>query len=85
VKRHYSGQAGDGIEQRGHIGEADQRLGPAGHGTVVNLIQQPERAIAAANAPNGIDGRVLEGSVEVGNALVVGAGEVARAAIGILA
>ena len=85
MKGHHAGQPGNRVQQSGNIGIADEHLGVAGHGGVVHPFQETDRAIAAANAPDGIDGGVLKGMIEVREPLVVGAGQVAVASVGALA
>jgi hypothetical protein len=75
----------DGIEQRGNVGEADDRFRPAGDGLIVDAVEQPNGAIAAPDAPDCIDRRVCKGLVEISEPLVVGTGEIAMAAIGVFA
>jgi hypothetical protein len=80
-----AGTASDGTQQCRNVREADYRLRALGDGTVINSIEQPDGAIAASNAPNCIDRGVLERSVQVVEALIVGAGQVPVAVIGIFA
>src|SRR4051812_45396096 len=63
----------------GDVGEADEGARTRIHGGGVEPVEDAHDSIAAAETPDAVDGVVLEGSVEVVEALLVGAGEVARA------
>ena len=60
-------------------------FGAAGHRGVVHPVEQTDRAVAAADAPDGINGGVLEGLIEIGQPFVVGTGQIAVASVGTLA
>src|SRR5688572_5525017 len=62
--------------ERSDVRISDEGAGAPDESVIVDTAEQPHRAIAAANAPDGIDGRVVERLVEVSNARVIGAGEV---------
>ena len=51
----------------------------------VHPVEDAGDAVAAADAPDGIDGGVAEGRVEIGQPLVVGAGQIAVAVAGVRA
>jgi hypothetical protein len=67
---------------RSDVGEAHQRLGAAREGREVDPIEDPGRAVAAANAPDGIDGGIVQGGVQIVEPLLVGAREIAVVAAG---
>ncbi len=66
-------------EEGGDVGVADDRLGMAEQRLEVDRAEDPGDAVAAAQTPDGVDGGIAEGLVEVGEAGLVGAGEVAVA------
>ena len=72
-------QAGDAevvqrVVQHGDVAEAHDPLGVAAQGGKVQVIEQVHGAVAAAGAPDGADGGVIERSLQIGGALLGGAG-----------
>ena len=64
---------------------ADEDFGAASHRGVVHPVQETDRAVASANAPDGINGGVLEGLIEIGEPFVVGTGQITVASVGAFA
>jgi hypothetical protein len=62
--------------QRGDVAVADQRLGVARSGRS-RAVEQAHAAVAAAHAQDGVDGRIGKGIVQVLQALLVAARQVA--------
>jgi hypothetical protein len=75
---------GDGVQERRDVGKANERFGSADQGIEIHSVEQAERAVAAADAPNCIDGRISQRGVQVGQAFVVGTGQIAMASVGML-
>jgi hypothetical protein len=77
VERDDAGYPGDPGEQRRDVRESDDGLGPACQRLEVHALDDASDAVAAAKAPYRIDIWVAERSVEVGQAIRVGSGQVA--------
>ena len=54
----------------------DQKAGMFARGGVVNLVQQPERSVSAANAHEGVNAAAREKRVKFTDAFMIGACEV---------
>ena len=61
--------------ERGDVGISDECARTVAPGGVVETIEEARRAVAATNAPDGVDRRVLGESIEIGAARVVRSGE----------
>src|SRR4051812_44336670 len=70
------GSRSDRRVQRGDVRVADERFWMASPCIVVETVEQSHGAIAAADAPDAVDGCVGGKAVEVGDTMVVGAGKV---------
>ena len=77
--------ADDRRQQRRDVGVSDDRARPPRERLEVDAVEDAGHAVAAANAPDGVDRRIAERRVEVGQPLVVGAGEVAVVTAGVRA
>jgi hypothetical protein len=85
VKSDDTGELSNCIQYRGDVREPDHDSRPGGESLVIDAIQQPDGAIAAAYAPDRVYGRIAQRSVEVGKSLVVSAGKVTIPSVGIFA
>ena len=85
MKGDHAGGTAYRIEKRGDVGEPNERLGPAGHGTKVHSLEQASDSISATDAPYSRHAGVLQGMVEIKQALVIGTRQVAVAVGGVLA
>jgi hypothetical protein len=85
VERDYACETSDGIEQGGRVGEADQRLGLSTQGGVIDLVQQTDRAVATADAPDCRNGGIPECLVEISQALRIRTSKIAMTLVGIFA
>ena len=79
MKGHDAGLLQRAVEQGGDVGESDDRLGMLPERRKVDAIEDARHAITAANAPDGVDGGIPQGSVEVGQAIFIAPGEVPQA------
>ena len=62
----------------GDVRVADHRTRAAGERLEVHAVEDASDAVPAADAPDGVDRvGIAKGAVEIGQAIVVGAGEVA--------
>ena len=77
VKAYQAGPAADGREQGGDVRIPDHRARAAGQCLEVHAVEDPGDAVAAPDAPHGVDRRIAEGAVQIGQPIGVGAGEVA--------
>ena len=73
---HEVGARSDRGVQRGDVRVSDERFRMVAPRRVVEAVEQSHRAIAAANAPDGVDRIVGDEGVEVGASRLVGAGEI---------
>ena len=85
VEGDHARPADDRRQQRRDVGVSDHRTRPPRERLEVDAVEDAGHAIAAANAPDGVDRRIAERRVEVGQARVVGAGEVAVVPAGVRA
>ncbi len=83
VEGYNSGHAGERVEQRGDVGEADDRLRPARESREVDSGENPGDAVAAPDAPYCVHVVRRERGIEIGEALVIVTGEVPVAATGV--
>ncbi len=84
MKRDDTGTPIDCVEQGGDVGKTDERLGASRYRREIHPVEQPEAAVASPYAPNCIDSGILERRVKIGESLLVRAGQVAVALMGIL-
>ena len=73
----------DRIQHSGDVRESDHDSGLGSQSVIIDSIEQSDGAVAAAYAPDGVYGRIGYGRVEVGKPLIIGAGKVAMACMGI--
>jgi hypothetical protein len=83
MKSDQPGVPSDGVQESGDVGEAEEDLGTACDGGIIHPVQQANSSIAAPDAPDCIDGRLLERPVQIGESLVIAAAEVTIPTVGI--
>ena len=77
VKGDQSGVARGGEQEGGDIAVAYDDLGPVPQGLEGDPVEDAGDAVPTTNAPNGIDGGIRNRLIEIGQPVVVGAGEIA--------
>src|SRR5438132_6109600 len=82
VERNEAATDGDGLMQGSEIAEPDERTGIAANRFVIDAIEDAHRAISAAREEERIEFIRVEKSVELCDALVVIAGEIATELMG---
>jgi hypothetical protein len=80
-----AGADADGAVERGDVGVADDGFGFALQGVVVDGVEQAHGAVAAAEAPDGVDAIVAQRVVQIGETVRVAAGEVVGFFVGVSA
>ena len=85
MERDDPGLTGDCMQQGGDVGKADERLGATPDGLVIHPIEEAEGAIATADAPNCIDRRIGQSSIQIGQAFLINSGQIAITLMSILA
>ena len=84
MKRDDTGTPIDCVEQGSNVGKTDERFGASRDRREIDPVEQPKAAVASSDASNCIDSGILERRVKIGESLLVRAGQVAVALVGIL-
>jgi hypothetical protein len=77
VEGHQIGVTPGSQQERGDVAVPDQRLGSLEQGVELDPIEDPGDPISTTDAPDRVDGGVGHRVVEIGQAVIVGAGQVA--------
>ena len=77
MERDQPGPPDDAGEQCGDVRVADYRTRVAGERLEVHAVEDASDAVPAAEAPDGVDRVVAKGAVQIGQAILVGPGEIA--------
>src|SRR4051794_32812908 len=81
MKRGDAGLGGDGLVEGGDVAETDDRPRVAADGVVVDAVEDAHDAVAAAGEEDGVDRVIAQGAVQLREANVIRAGEVAAMAL----
>src|SRR2546425_10762867 len=82
MERDHTAANGDRLMKSGDIAESDDGARIASNGLVVDAVENSHRAISTSREEEGVEFIRVEKLVELLEALVVGAGEIAAMTIG---